>query len=379
MNFVALRMLTGDRAKYLGLIFAVAFSAFLISHQASIFSGLMSRVTSQIKDVSDAQIWVMDPETQYIDEVKPLADDALPAVRGVEGVAWAVRLSRTLPTAKAANGKFRTVICMGVDDASLVGVPRRMVMGSLDDLRLPDAIVIDRAGFLDLFPGAPLRTGDTLEFNDRRGRIVGIVEASAPFQTFPVVYARHSVARQFVGAERRQTSLVLAQPQAGRAAREVARVISAATGLKALVWDDFAWATIAYYLRNTGIPVNFGITVAVALLVGLAVAGQTFYLFTLENLKQFAALKAVGVTNARLVGMIGLQALVVGAIGYAIGFALCATFFVATKDVVHLRGFILYWQIAAATAAIVVLIVIGASLASIRRVLVLEPALVFRG
>ena len=57
-----------------------------------------------------------------------------------------------------------------------------------------------------------------------------------------------------------------------------------------------------YYLRNTGIPVNFGITIGVALVVGTVVAGQTFYLFTIENLKQFGALKAMGVGNLKLVG-----------------------------------------------------------------------------
>lgn len=74
MNFVAWQMLTGDRAKYLGLIFAIAFSSFLMSHQTSIFAGLMNRTTSQIEDVRDAQIWVMDAKTQYVDEVKALTD-----------------------------------------------------------------------------------------------------------------------------------------------------------------------------------------------------------------------------------------------------------------------------------------------------------------
>lgn len=65
-------------------------------------------------------------------------------------------------------------------------------------------------------------------------------------------------------------------------------------------------------MRNTGIPVNFGITIAIALIVGLAVAGQTFYMFTIENLRQFGALKAIGVTNGRLIGMVLLQALTAG-------------------------------------------------------------------
>src|ERR1041384_6191509 len=91
MNFVALQMLLGDRAKYLGLIFAVAFSTFLMSHQSSIFAGIMVRTTSQIMDVPDANIWVMDRKTQYFDEVKALTDDDLYRGRGVPGAGGAAR------------------------------------------------------------------------------------------------------------------------------------------------------------------------------------------------------------------------------------------------------------------------------------------------
>src|SRR5262245_38873605 len=83
MNFVAVRMLTGDRAKYLGLIFAIAFSSFLIAQQVSIFAGLLNRMRSQILDITDGDLWVMDPATQYVDEVYALRDDALYRVRGV--------------------------------------------------------------------------------------------------------------------------------------------------------------------------------------------------------------------------------------------------------------------------------------------------------
>ena len=109
------------------------------------------------------------------------------------------------------------------------------------------------------------------------------------------------------------------------------------------------------------------------------VAGQTFYIFTIENLKQFGALKAIGVTNRRIMAMILLQAIVVGVIGYCLGMAMTATFFEVTKDNLDLRGFRLPWEIMAGTGVVVLVIVTLASLLSIRRVLVLEPAVVFRG
>jgi putative ABC transport system permease protein len=379
MNFVALQMLLGDRAKYLGLIFAVAFSTFLMSHQSSIFAGIMRRTTSQIMDVPDANLWVMDRKTQYFDEVKALTDDDLYRVRGVPGVEWAVPLFKGLPRAKAFDGNFRVVIMMGVDDATLVGAPRNMVLGSVDDLRQPDSVIIDRVGYEFFFPRQPYEFGKTLELNDRRATIVGIYNSSAPFQNLPVFYSRYSLAVTYVGHERNLLSFVLAKATPGISDHEACRRIEAATGLHAATSSGFGWQTIRYYIAHTGIPINFGITISIALVVGTIVAGQTFYIFTLENLKQFGALKAIGVTDWRITGMILLQALTVGVIGFSIGIGMTAAFFESTKNILDLRGFSLLWQIAAGTGATVLMIVILASLMSIRRVLVMEPAIVFRG
>src|SRR5437588_1859241 len=379
MNFVALQMLLGDRAKYLGLIFAVAFSTFLMSHQSSIFAGIMRRTTSQIMDVPDANIWVMDRKTQYFDEVKALTDDDLYRVRGVQGVQWAEPLFKGTPRAKALDGNFRIVIMMGIDDATLVGAPRNMVLGSVDNLRQPDAVIVDRVGYEFFFPKQPYALGKTLELNDHRVNVAGIYNSSAPFQGFPVFYSRNSQAITYVGREHNLLSFVLVKAAPGVSDREACQRIEAATGLRAATSREFGWQTIRYYIAHTGIPVNFGITITIALVVGTIVAGQTFYIFTLENLKQFGALKAIGVTNWRITGMILLQALMVGVIGYSIGIGMTAAFFEITKNNLDLRGCSLLWQIAAGTGARVLLLVVIASLMSIRRVLVLEPAVVFRG
>jgi putative ABC transport system permease protein len=218
-----------------------------------------------------------------------------------------------------------------------------------------------------------------MEMNDHRAVIVGICEASAPFATFPVVYTKYSQAINYVGRERDQLSLILAKPAAFGSATNVCNQIEKATGLKARTTNQFTWQTVQYYLQNTGIPVNFGITIAVALIVGTVVAGQTFYIFTLENLKQFGVLKAIGVTNRRLVGMILLQAFIVAAIGYALGMGLAAEFFNITIHRTATRGFVMLWPIMAGTGAIIFSVVVVASLLSVRKVLVLESAIVFRG
>ena len=111
--------------------------------------------------------------------------------------------------------------------------------------------------------------------------------------------------------------------------------------------------------------------------MGTIVAGQTFYIFTIENLKQFGALKAMGVTNSRLIGMILLQALVVGGAGYGLGVGMTAIFFEATSPITHLAGLYMTPVAFGAVGVAVFFIIMLTALISIRRVLVLEPAVVF--
>jgi putative ABC transport system permease protein len=379
MNWIALKMLTGDRSKYLGLIFGVSFATVLMTQQISIFAGIMRRTASQILDVRDADIWVMDNKVRFIDEVPGLPSTDLDRVRGVPGVAWAVKLYKGQVRARLADGNFRNVILFGLDDATLVGGPQEMIAGNLADLRQADAVIIDKAGYEYMWPDEPYKLGRVFEMNDRRALLVGVCKASAPFTTLPVLYTRYSQAAWFVPRERNLMSFVLVKPQEGVPAKEVCQNIEERTSLMALTQEQFFWKTIGYFLGSTGIPVNFGITIALGFIIGVAIAGQTFYLFTIENLKQFGALKAMGLSNIRIVGMIVLQALVVGLIGYGIGVGLTAIFFESTAHITVLSGLYMFWEVMAGTGGAVLVIVVLASLLSIRRVLVLEPAVVFRG
>src|SRR5580692_4997083 len=138
MYWIALKMLVGDKAKYYGSVAGVTFAALLISQQAAIFCGLMLRTTSQIQDIDDADIWVMDPAVNYVDELKPMKEDYLSEVRGVPGVAWAVHLYKGQARMRKMDGKYQQTLVLGLDDAYLAGAPREILVGSLDELRGPD-------------------------------------------------------------------------------------------------------------------------------------------------------------------------------------------------------------------------------------------------
>jgi putative ABC transport system permease protein len=364
--------------KYLGIIFGVMFAALLIAQQSSIFCGLMSLTISQIRDVEGPDIWVMDRNVQFVDDVKPLADTELFRVKGVPGVDWAVRFYKGIARARLQEGTYEQMILLGLDDATLVGAPGGVFMGSIADLRKPDSVIMDDAGYKRIWPNEPFRLGRVFEMNDRRAVLVGLTRASRTFQSFPIVYTRYSQAVLFAPPERKVLSFVLADSQPGVPAEEVCRRIEEQTGLQAVTKQQFIWKTIRHYLAKTGIPVNFAITVLLGFLVGTAIAGQTFYLFTVENIRQFGALKAMGTSNWTILVMVLFQSLQVGLVGYGVGVGLAALFGWVSRGFTKL-AFFMPWEVLAITGVAVFIIVLLASLLSIRRVLVVDPAIVFRG
>jgi putative ABC transport system permease protein len=130
-------------------------------------------------------------------------------------------------------------------------------------------------------------------------------------------------------------------------------------------------------MENTGIPINFGITVTLGFIVGTAIAGQTFYNFTLENLRHFGALKAMGTPNGTLLRMILLQAVVVGSIGYGLGVGTVSLLGSLLRS--SELAFRMPWQLLLLSAAAITVICMAAALLSMRKVLRLEPAIVFKG
>jgi putative ABC transport system permease protein len=384
MNFVAWKMLVGDRAKYIGIIVGLTFASLLITQQAAIFVGLMSRTYGAITDLGLPDIWVMDKKVQYIDDVKPLQDTQLYRVRGIAGVDWAVPLYKGLLKARLDNGNFQTCQVVGLDDATLIGGPPEMVEGKLEDLRRADSVIVDIVGAQDKLAHQdtptskpiPLKIGDVLELNDHRATVVGTCRVGRTFQSQPVVYTTYSRATTFAPRERKLLSFVLVKAKPGVSTSELCKRIESLTGLAAYTQKGFKELTFWYFFKYTGIPINFGISVALGFIVGTAIAGQTFYNFTLDNLKLFGTLKAMGASNGTLLRMIVLQAITVGAIGYGLGVGLASLSGAASAN--SELAFLLPWQLLLITAVAVTLICVMSSLISIRKVIKLEPAIVFK-
>ena len=382
---LAFKMLFGDTAKYLMLVAGLFFATFLIVQQASVFCGLMLWTTSTLKNVG-APIFVVEERVEQINEINPLRDTDVSRVRSVSAVRWAMPLYSGIQRVRLENGSFKTVQLLGIDPASLAGAPARMVEGNLDDLRLPNTVVIDELAVtrLAMEKGREIKLGDRFEINDIEARVVGICKAMRSFTGGPYIWTTYERALQYTPASRKMLSAVIAAPVHGMSADEAAAEITRKTGLRAYVNrgfgendNDFNTSTVWWYVKNTGIPISFGTTVIIGFIVGIAIACQTFYAFVLDNLKHLGALKAMGMSNLRLSFMLIIQSATVGMIGFGIGL-LATAGFAYTAIEQQQPPIYLAWQIPVVALAVIQFICMVAALLGIIRLSLYEPAMVFR-
>ena len=386
MLSIALRMLFGDPVKLVGLIAGIAFSTLLMAQQGGFFVGLISRSANGVSAIADVDVWVMSPQTETAESPVAIRPADLYRVRGVAGVAEAMPLVQATVTLRAGPGRSTVATLYGLDDTSLTGAPSTFPIGTREDLQRPEALSIDLLTFERLWPGeaaarsaagaAPNATLATLEINDRRAVVTTVADVLPGFGAPGVLLAR--AANAALWAPDARPAFILVRTAGDPA--DVAARIEAETGLKAMPSGAFARATISYVIANTGIAFSFGVVIGLGAIVGILVSGLTFTLFVNDNIRQFAVLKVVGVSNLRLVGMVSAQALTVAFLGYSFGLWGAAGFFDGVNQPLSdLKGFFLPWQIALGVAGATVAIVLVATLISLRRVLRLDPATIFRG
>lgn len=385
MLLFALKMLVGDRAKYIGIVIGLSFAAFIISQQGAIFLGILKRTYGFVTDTSQPNIWVVDPSVQYIDDIKGMKGTALYRVRGIEGVDWAVPMYKGAISARLANGIYQTCILIGIDDATLIGGPPRMLEGRIDELRIPDAVIVNKVGAMTKLaskgkspedPKIPLRVGDTMELNDNRAYVAGICETSRTFQSQPVIYTTYDRTLAFSPRQRDQLSFVLVKAKPEIDPEALAKRIHDYTGLAAYTTSGFQKLTLWYYFKYTGIFINFGVAIILGFVIGIAIAGQTFYNFTIDSLPYFAVFKAMGADNGLLVRMIIIQALMVSAIGWGIGIGAAALFGYSFQNTE--LSFNLPMALYFISGLAMLFICFLAAIFSIRRVMLLDPAIVFK-
>lgn len=383
MVLLALKMLIADRAKFIGILIGVTFATFIITQQAGILTGIMTRTFGFVTDTSQADIWVTDPRVNYIEDIKTMRSPALFRVRGVEGVSWAVPLHRGTVRAKFRDGNYQNCVLVGIDDATLIGGPPVMIEGDIVDLRRPDAVFVNDVGAQTKLalaqPGTenkiPLPLGYVFELGDKRAQVAGFFKVERTFRSEPVIYTTYSRALSYAPRDRNKLSFILVKAKPGVNINDLTKRIKKQTNLAAYTNREFKKMTVLYYIKNTGIVINFGFAVILGFIIGLVISGQTFYNFALDNLRYFAIYKAMGAKNHLLTKMIGIQALFTGFLGYGFGIGLTTLFSLVTRGTE--LSFKFPWELFLGSFLSILLIVIFSAFLCIRKILKVDPFLVF--
>jgi putative ABC transport system permease protein len=393
---VAVEMLMGDKTKYIGLLVGITFTAFLMTFALSYFAGFMSRGFALVSENPSADIWVMDSAVNSTEATINMSDSALARVKSVTGVVNATPLYIGDVTARYANGAFQSFQMIGVDDATLSGSPKKNNGMGKDALRLPQSVVVDGGGTLNKlftpkekkdmwqFDGVHLNGdkrelafGDEMLINNKRVVVSGVSQTLPRFPPRPLIYTTISNFKRLTPSQSKRLTFVMLKAQNGISAEKLATQITKQTGLKAITSDAFKKETVFWYLINSEDVGDMMSMVILAMLVGFGVTGVMLYMFTYENLKQYAVLKAMGASNKQLRVMIFTQVFLGVVIGTGVGVGLCAIIGELIKGDTY--PFRMMWFAPVVGFLGVLIVSITAGIISTRPVIKLEPAIVFSG
>ncbi|MDA8363023.1 MAG: ABC transporter permease [Gammaproteobacteria bacterium] len=372
---LALKLLLSDRGKFVTLVIGITFSVFLMMLMTSMFFGIIEHSAANIINVG-AKMWVMDPDVQTPQNAIPMPDYVLDAVRSIPGVEYAMPLYVGSGLVHLNNGSYQAATVVGLDDATLFGRPNLIQGNILDIYRNDGFIVVDDGNYAKL--DSP-KIGTTFEINDHRGVITGIARVSiGGLFGLPTLYTTYTRATQDLPSTRYLTSFILVQPKADRDVVPIEAAVKK-LGYLAVTDQQFVQRNDRFYEFQTALGTNILIMTLISFIVGLSIAGETFYMFVLDNLERFGALKAIGAKSGELVQMIFFQSLVVGFLGFGLGVLLSSALIAFGKlRIPNYAAVITYQNLFMALVMVLVISVFSAYL-GIRKVIRIDPFSVFRG
>lgn len=375
LSQIALKLLANDKGKFFTLIIGITFAVFLMMQMTSVFSGVMYRTSATILNIG-AKLWVMDPSVNTQADNIPMPNYILDAVKSTKGVKYAVPIYTGGGLVKLANGHYQSVNIIGLDDSSLFGRPE-ISNGNIYSLYNDDAyIAIKDAQYYKL--DSP-KIGTTFEINDHRAVVAGIGKAlvSGLFG-IPTLYTTYSRAISTLPTSRFTVSYILVEPKSTQDITYIKNQVKS-LGYMALTQEEFIKKNKDYYLYQTGLGTNVLIMTLISFIVGLSIAGQTFYTFVLENLEEFGALKAIGAKKNELIKMIFFQSAIVGFLGYGFGVLLSSLLIALAKLRLPEYAALVTYQNLSVSFLMVLVIILFSSYLGIRKVIKIDPFDIFRG
>jgi putative ABC transport system permease protein len=371
---VALRCLVHERGKLIAALAGVAFATSLVLAQTGMYVGFRSMSTSVIERVG-GDLWVMARGTELLDFGDTLSAGTRAAVVAHPCVADARGVVFAWTTVRKPSGGIDNVQMIGFEPGSPRALPWSLAEGLPSDLHAPMRVAIDVSNLERLQIPRPA-IGQELRIGDQTAYVGALTTGIRSFTVVPYVFAEARTAQRLVGlAPDRFTfwSLDLRDPACKA---DVIAAIERNPDLEVHSFAKFKGMTADYWVLGSGAGATLAFAALLGLLVGVVVVGQTLFALTESRLRELATLKAMGASNLELLSFVASQAAVLAVVGGAIGWALA----VGMQQGVSLAGMTMALDggvVGLGLGAIVVMCM-AASVTSVRRVLEVSAAEVFK-
>jgi len=374
MFWLAVKTLLHERGRLVITLTGIIFSTFLTLTQVAMYLGMMGNATGVIRHV-DADIWVTSKNTQNFDFTHPFPEEWVNKVRALPEVAWADRIILTWGFLKLANGGQEQVQIIGFNPDTGVGAPWSMVSGSPGDAKGGRYMIVDRTSEQRL---GKLSLGTLWELNEKVFKLVGLSDGIKSFTTSPVIFMSYKQAQSFQGLVKAgQTSYIVAKLRQGADKEHVAAVVrSEMKNNDVFTKEGFVRKTVMYWTVQTGMGMGFFLTALLGLIVGGAIVGQTVYANTMEHLREFGTLKALGARNRDIYQVIFSQVGISAVVGFTAGSGLM----LFARDGIERAGVNLYLSplLFFTLFFIILFTCLSSAFFSVRKVRRLDPVTVFR-
>jgi len=376
MGLLARRNLFHDKVRFAVTLTGIVFALVLIIIQFGLFLGFATTTSNNI-DHSNADVWVVFHGVGYFDTGRSFSEGKFYQVLSTPGVVRAEKYMQAFGRWKRPDGRVENIQVIGFHPGSGLGEPWNVVQGSTADLKQEDAVLVDELYREKL---GVEKIGDRVEIGDHRARVVGFTRGIRSFTTSPFVYATFKSSLDYTNpaSSEDRTAYILVKAMAGVAPKKLQeRLRTRLTDVDVYTTAEFSRKTRFYWMFTTGAGLAVLTAALMGLIVGVAVVAQTIYAATMDHIREYGTLKAMGATNRYLYRVLIEQAVWSAVLGY--GLAMVVAHFIVQGSEKGGAVILMPWTMVAGLFFLAIVMCIAAALVSINKVTRIDPAMVFRG
>jgi putative ABC transport system permease protein len=376
MALLARRNLFHDRIRFAVTLTGIVFALVLIVIQFGLFLGFTTTTSNNI-DHSNADLWIVFRGVGYFDTGRMFSERKFYEVLATPGVQQAEKYIQNFAYWKKPDGGVENVQVIGFHPGSGLGEPWNLVQGDVQDVKQQDGVIVDELYKVKL---GVSQIGDRVEIGDHRARVVGFTRGIRSFTTSPFVYTSFKNSLDYTRPEAKEDQLayILVKAAPGTSPAQLKRNLAArVSDVDIYTREEFSSRTRFYWMFTTGAGLAVLTAALMGLVVGVAVVAQTIYAATIDHIREYGTLKAMGASNAYLYRVLIEQAVWSAVLGYAL--AMVISHFIVQASEKGGALILMPLSMELGMFFLAILMCIAAALVSINKVTRLDPAMVFRG